>query len=149
MKNYIKESLLKEYYNRDADNYSIGIGQNYSYMQKHIIKLDYKYSIENAAGKDFGFDSHLFSGSLRSDLPDFTIDISGGYEFIYYKNLNSVINFRKSRIDENGFAAIGVSKNLGKSFLMDFQYRYLLNISNINLYEYFRNTYMLSLKWNY
>ena len=147
-KDYIKEPLLKDY-NRDAENYSIGIEQNYSYQKGYLIRLEYKYTIENASGRDFSYNSHSLSGGLNHSISNFILDLSGGYEAFYYTNLNSIINFIKSRIDDNVSISLGISRNMGKEILLDLQYRYVSNMSNINLYEYSRNVYALTLKWNY
>jgi len=48
---------------------------------------------------------------------------------------------RKTREDDRALAALGLSRNLGKSLKINLDYKYTDNTSNINSYDYTRNVY--------
>jgi tetratricopeptide (TPR) repeat protein len=149
---------------RDANNYMGGILHLLRFAQdRHLIKGGYQFDVEDAQGRNYSYHGHRFLAGVQYTLPWYGIRLFYDFDVHLrdYQNRNTVLPTyapgTKNRVDEEynntvradlPFAGPSLWGNATRMTLSA-SYQNTLANSNIELFEYTRNVYSLSLSWAY
>jgi len=149
---------------RDADNYMIGALHLLRFAQDaHLIKLGYQYDREQAQGSNYRYHGHRVLVGAQYTLPWYGIRLYYDFDVHVrdYDNRNSLLPTyapgRRRRADDEynntlradlPFAGPSLWGNTTRMTLSA-SYQNTLANSNIEVFEYTRNVYSLSLSWSY
>jgi tetratricopeptide (TPR) repeat protein len=149
---------------RDADNFMGGFLHLLRFAQdRHLVKAGYQYDVEDAQGRNYSYRGHRFMLGGQYTLPWYGIRLNYDFDAHLrdYLNRNNILptyaQGTRERYDEElnnivradlPFAGPTV---WGQSTRMTLSASYQNTIarSNLEIFEYTRNVYSLSLSWAY
>jgi tetratricopeptide (TPR) repeat protein len=149
---------------RDANNYMAGILHLLRFAQdRHFIKGGYQFDVEDAQGRNYTYQGHRFLLGAQYTLPWYgirlTYDFDAHLRDYLYRNsiLPTYAPGRKSRYDEELNNTVRADlpfagpRLWGNSTRMTLSASYQNTIakSNLEIFEYTRNVYSLTLSWAY
>ena len=149
---------------RDADNYMVGVLHLLRFAQdRHFIKGGYQFDVEDAQGRNYSYEGHRFLLGGQYTLPWYGIRLA--YDFdahlrdYLYRNtiLPTYAPGRRSRYDEElnntvrielPFAGPSLWGNTTRMTLSG-SYQNTIAKSNLEIFQYTRNVYSLTISWAY
>jgi tetratricopeptide (TPR) repeat protein len=149
---------------RDADNFMGGILHLLRFAQDaHLIKGGYQYDVENAQGRNYRYHGHRFLLGGQYTLPWYGIRLFYDFDVHLrdYDNRNSLLPTyapgQKRRADDEYNNTVRAELPLAGPSLwghstrmtLSASYQNTVATSNIEIFEYTRNVYSLSLSWAY
>jgi tetratricopeptide (TPR) repeat protein len=149
---------------RDADNFTVGFLHLLRFAQdRHLIKAGYQFDIEQAQGSNYSYHGHRILLGAQYTLPWYGIRLNYDFDghLRDYLNRNSILPTyapgRKERYDEELNNTVRVDLPFagpslwGSSTRMTLSASYQNTVakSNIELFQYTRDVYSLSLSWTY
>ena len=134
---------------RDAVLYGGSLGWTYFFKKgAGLLSLRYTIAQERTDGHNWSNDDQRFSAILLFPLIDrLKLQSSGEAAFTKYVHENSL--FGVQRRDDIYNASIGLVYDLTKNMNLLGQYTYIRDKSNIDLYDYTREIFMLSVEYRY
>ena len=149
---------------RDADNFMGGILHLLRFAQDaHLIKGGYQYDVEQAQGRNYSYHGHRILLGGQYTLPWYGIRLFYDFDLHLrdYDNRNSLLPTyapgTKRRADEEYNNTVRAELPFAGPTLWGYSTRMTLSASyqntvarsNIEIFEYTRNVYSLSLSWSY
>jgi tetratricopeptide (TPR) repeat protein len=129
-------------------NFTGGLKQAFQLRSGTKISFSYNYNKEDTKSNDFEFEGH--GVRLSFNMPVFygiDVGLDADYYNKKYNNIHTV--FLEKRDDEVQTVYLKIKKELTDYFSLLLGYNYTSNESNIDFYEYTRNTAYLELKYLY
>ncbi len=135
--------------NRDANIFSGTLGYLYTFAEgRGFLNLRYELSDDVAEGKNWHNLGNRFSAlALIPVWKGVSVNLSGDVALQNYQNSNSYFSVRRN--DTLWSMAAGVSWEAIKGVKLNAQYGHTRAESNINIYDYTRNTIMCGLELNF
>ena len=149
---------------RDADNFMGGILHLLRFAQDaHLVKGGYQYDVEDAQGRNYRYHGHRFLLGGQYTLPWYGIRLFYDFDVHLrdYTHRNSLLPTyapgTKRRFDDEynnsiraelPFAGPSIWGN-GTRMTLAASYQNTVARSNIEIFQYTRNVYSLSLSWSY
>jgi Tfp pilus assembly protein PilF len=149
---------------RDADNYMIGALHLLRFAQdKHLIKGGYQFDVEDAQGRNYSYHGHRLLAGAQYTLPwhgirlyyDFDVHLRN------YTHRNSILPTyapgTKTRADQEFNNTVRADLPFagpilwgqGTRMTLSASYQNTVAKSNLEIFQYTRNVYSLSLSWSY
>jgi tetratricopeptide (TPR) repeat protein len=149
---------------RDADNFVLGLLHLFRFAQdRHLIKVGYQFDIEEAQGRNYTYHGHRVLLGTQYTLPWYGIRLNYDFDAHLrdYLNRNTILPTYapglKSRYDEElnntvradlPFAGPSLWGQ-GTRMTLSTSYQNTIAKSNLEIFQYTRNVYSLSLSWAY
>jgi hypothetical protein len=149
---------------RDANNYMGGFLHLLRFAQdRHLVKGGYQFDVEDAQGRNYSYHGHRFLFGVQYTLPWYGIRLYYDFDVHLrdYLNRNTILPTyapgTKERYDEEfnnivradlPFAGPSLWGNATR-MILSASYQNTLARSNIEVFQYTRNVYSLSLSWAY
>ena len=141
---------------RDAFNTMMGLLHIFRFQQdRHFIRFGYQYDIEAAEGTAFSYNGHRLQTGGQVALPWY--QLSTRYDFdVHFRNYkNSQTLFvnesggfsNRNDVEQNHLFQI--IKPLPNNLILTAQYQRIHNSSNIPVYDYTKNVFLLLMTWIY
>jgi tetratricopeptide (TPR) repeat protein len=149
---------------RDADNYTVGILHMLRFAQdRHLVRGGYQFDVEDAQGRNYSYRGHRFLVGVQYTLPWYGIRLYYDFDLHLrdYLHKNSVLPTyapgTRSRYDEEFNNTVRADLPFAGPTLwgsatrmtLSASYQNTIANSNIELFDYTRNVYSLSLSWSY
>ncbi len=133
---------------RDAHHYGAGLSQTFLYRQMRLT-LGYDMSVENAQGGNYDYTGHQLSAGFSSPLHFWNLqfDLYSNVRFLSYDGTNSLFNLHRN--DTQYMTVATLRKPLKYGMALFAEYTHTHNNSDIALYEYTRNMYLVGLEWKF
>jgi hypothetical protein len=142
---------------RDGFNTMFGFSHVFRlFNDAHFVRFGYQYDNENTDGSNFTYRGNKFltGGQVSLPLPTFRLRYSLD---IHWRDYNAHPNtffpanapgtVKREDIQYNHL--VQLVDELPYNFSLIFQYQYLRNDSNIDIYDYTKNVFSLILNWTY
>jgi tetratricopeptide (TPR) repeat protein len=149
---------------RDADNYMVGVVHLLRFAQdRHLLKGGYQFDVEEAEGRNYSYHGHRFLVGGQYTLPWYGIRLYYDFDVHLrdYRHRNTLLPTyapgTRERYDEEfnnlvraelPFAGPSLWGNATRMTLSA-SYQNTLANSNLEIFEYARNVYSLTLSWAY
>jgi len=132
--------------NRDSNIFSGTVGYLYTFAEgKGFFNVRYELSDDVAEGTNWHNLGNRFSAVMLIPLwSRLSATASGEVQLQNYQNANSYFGVRRDDTLWNG--VVGLSYEIRKGFKLNAQYAHTRAESNINIYDYTRNTVMCGLE---
>lgn len=149
---------------RDADNFMGGILHLFRFAEdRHLIKVGYQYDVEEAQGRNYRYHGHRILAGGQYTLPWYGIRLFYDFDLHLrdYRGRNSILPTyapgTRSRDDEEFNNTVRADLPIGGPTLwgqstrltLSASYQNTIANSNIEVFEYTRNVYSLTLSWAY
>jgi hypothetical protein len=141
---YTRREMLREPYlpeeDRDADIFGAGGGYVAPFGEgKGMASLRYEFSYDNAVGQNWVNRGHRLNvGGNFPVIDGLTLQLNGDLFAQEYLHQNS--SFNKVREDTVYTAVAGLTWDITPNVSLNFQYNHTRAVSNIDQYDYRRNT---------
>ncbi len=141
---------------RDGTNYMVGGTHFFRFEQdRHYIKLGYQYDVDDTDGANWDYYGNRFLVGGQYTLPwgDIRLRYDLDVHLRNYRNKNSLFpvtapNTTRRR-DQEILNLVSIAKDLSESFTVSLDFLFDDNISNLDVYNYTRNVFSLSLTWRF
>jgi tetratricopeptide (TPR) repeat protein len=149
---------------RDADNYMLGVLHLLRFAgDRHLVKAGYQFDVEDAQGRNYSYQGHRLLAGVQYTLPWYGIRLSYDFDVHWrdYGHRNSLLPTyapgTRRRSDEEfnnlvraewpfpGPTLWGATTRMTLSAT----YQNTIANSNVEVFEYTRNVYSLTLSWAY
>ncbi|MBI4384948.1 MAG: tetratricopeptide repeat protein [Nitrospinae bacterium] len=130
---------------RDAANHSFGIDNFFFFMDsKAYVLFGYRFDREDAAGPEFDYFGHLFSGGVQLPLPlDSKARIAYKYNLRDYEHITPSIG--EERRDDKQTLKLTLTKKVFPFLSLKMDYEHIISDSNLSSVDFTQNVVFLGL----
>jgi tetratricopeptide (TPR) repeat protein len=141
---------------RDADNYMIGILQFFRFQgDRHYLKLGYQFDYDATEGRNYEYRGNRLLAGAQYTLPWYDIRLKYDFDvhFRSYLHRNTIVPSNapgtKHRHDAEMNHSVRAEVPLPANFTMAAEYLRTDAYSNLDIFDYTRNVFSLTLSWVY
>ncbi|GIX48060.1 MAG: hypothetical protein KatS3mg131_2271 [Candidatus Tectimicrobiota bacterium] len=147
---------------RDRDGWTVrgGVDQYVTFLQQRAyLRLGYAFEASRTEGSDWEYDSHQVALGLHLPLwGGVVLDAEGAFARRDYLHVNSfdadplailTAADRRARQDDRFTAAVTLTRELGRYFVLSVAYAHTSNLSNLAFFDYRRNIVTVALTGRY
>ncbi len=141
---------------RDATNFMVGGTHFFRFEQdRHYVKFGYQYDVDDAEGANWDYYGHRFLVGGQYTLPwgDIRLRYDLDVHLRNYRNKNSLLPVTAPnttrRDDQEIINLVSIAKDLSDNVTVSLDFLFDDNISNLDVFNYTRNVFSLSLTWRF
>lgn len=141
---------------RDANNWMAGFLHFFRFAEdRHFVKLGYQFDYENAAGRNYEYLGHRILAGGQYTLPWYAVRLKYDIDVHLrgYVNDHTLLPSddpgHRKRYDKELNHIVRVEVPLPASLTLAAEYLNTTNHSNLDVFDYTRRVYSLSLSWTY
>ncbi len=142
---------------RDGFNTMVGLSHVFRLANDaHFVRVGYQYDNENTDGRNFTYRGHKLLAGLQLSLPLPSLRLRYSFD-IHWRNYNVGPNTffpvtapgTKKRDDDQSTHLVQLIQGFPYNFSLIAQYQRLRNDSNLEVFDYTKNTFSVIVSWTY
>ena len=143
------QAALSPEENRDANVWGASLGHIFSYgNQGGVLAARYEWNFDKTAGGNWENRGHKFSLSALAPLAErLKLNLSGDVTLQDYLNTSTIFGVRRD--DTIWFGSAGLTWNVTDNIAISAQYSHTTANSNIQVYDYDRNTFSTGVEFSF
>lgn len=142
---------------RDGTNYLIGFVHYFRFSNdRHLIHVGYQFDRDDTEGRNYSYLGHRYLVGGQYTLPWGATRLKYDFEFHHrdYTHTNSLLPIdplakRRKRKDDEQIHVFRIEQPLPYNLTLAAEYQFIVNDSNLPVYDYNRNVGSLTLSWQY